>query len=91
MASAFGHALVALTAGAFVNKPIRSGKLLFLGTVCSIISDIDVISFQFGIPYEAFLGHRGFTHSLLFALIIGVLITRLFFNPLYALEDRNEV
>jgi inner membrane protein len=37
-----------------------------------MMPDLDVLAFRFGIPYEAFWGHRGFTHSLLFALLVAV-------------------
>jgi hypothetical protein len=33
--------------------------------------DLDVWAFRLGIPYQAPLGHRGFTHSLAFALVAG--------------------
>ena len=42
---------------------------------CAILPDIDVIAFSFGIPYEAMLGHRGFTHSFAFAVIAGVAVS----------------
>ena len=48
--------------------------------LCSIFPDIDVLSFYFGIPYESFWGHRGFIHSIPFALIFSLLITTLFFR-----------
>lgn len=38
-----------------------------------MLPDIDVISFAFGIRYEDMFGHRGFTHSLFFAAIVGAL------------------
>jgi inner membrane protein len=77
MASAFGHAYAALSIGSGFNDRIRNRKFLFLGMLCSILPDADVISFQLGVPYEAFWGHRGFTHSLLFALLLGIIITLL--------------
>ena len=80
MASAFGHALVAITIGTTFNKKIVNWKFWTLGIVCSILPDADVITFKFGIPYESFWGHRGFTHSFLFALIMGVLFTSLFYR-----------
>ncbi|PJZ55918.1 hydrolase [Leptospira barantonii] len=57
---------------AFGNKfvPIR---LVLLGIVFSILPDADVIAFKFGIPYESDLGHRGFSHSVLFAFSLSVL------------------
>jgi inner membrane protein len=39
--------------------------------VCSILPDLDVISFIFGVNYNSFFGHRGFSHSLFFALGVG--------------------
>lgn len=39
--------------------------------VLAILPDLDVLGFYAGIPYGHPLGHRGFTHSLLFALMLG--------------------
>ena len=39
-----------------------------------MLPDIDVIGFRFGIRYGDFWGHRGFTHSLLFAGILATLV-----------------
>jgi inner membrane protein len=36
-----------------------------------VIPDLDVIGFRFGIRYSDFWGHRGFTHSLVFAAAIA--------------------
>ena len=80
MASAFGHAAAALAIGTAYSKKIISRKFWILGAVCSILPDADVLSFRFGIPYESFWGHRGFTHSLLFAVVLGVTVTLLFYR-----------
>ena len=37
--------------------------------------DIDVIGFRYGVPYADFWGHRGFTHSLLFAALLAAGVT----------------
>jgi inner membrane protein len=70
MPSAFGHGLVGLTLA-------RSGStdrlLLFLLPLCTLVPDLDVIAFRLHIPYESPLGHRGVTHSLLFAGLLSVL------------------
>jgi inner membrane protein len=42
-----------------------------MGAICSAIPDLDVIGFRFGIRYGDFWGHRGFTHSLLFAALMA--------------------
>lgn len=57
---------------ALADKPV-SGRLLIAGIVVSILPDLDTFAFRFGIPYGAELGHRGFSHSLLCALILAVL------------------
>jgi len=40
--------------------------------VCSALPDIDVIGFPFGVWYGDLWGHRGMTHSILFATLIGI-------------------
>ncbi|MCE3279071.1 MAG: metal-dependent hydrolase [Bacteroidetes bacterium] len=80
MASAFGHAYAAIAIGSGFQDKIRSWKFLILGMICSIIPDADVISFSLGIPYESFWGHRGFSHSIFFGILLGILVTALFYK-----------
>ncbi len=77
MASAFGHAVVALTGSRFFEQT-PGWKIIGLGVLCSILPDADVLSFNFGIPYEHWLGHRGVTHSILFAIIFSAIAALLF-------------
>jgi len=51
-----------------------------LSIVCPFLPDFDVIAFGFGIPYQHVFGHRGFFHSLTFALLLGILVTVVFFR-----------
>jgi inner membrane protein len=77
MASIFGHGLVAYTTAKIVDT--KSSKLLvFLAIGSSILPDLDVLGFSFGIDYLHPFGHRGFTHSILFALLWSGLLTFLF-------------
>ena len=80
MASAFAHALVAVVAGKVATARKQSFGFWLLGVFCAVIPDADVIAFKFGIPYESMWGHRGITHSLLFALLLALLLTWLFFK-----------
>ncbi|MCB0274623.1 MAG: metal-dependent hydrolase [Calditrichaeota bacterium] len=75
------HSFVGWIASRFLNKPLLP-RILILSLILPVLPDLDVISFQFGIPYEHFWGHRGFTHSLAFAALLGVLTTLLFFGRL---------
>jgi inner membrane protein len=71
MASALSHAVAALGIGAAFYRP-NVPKLVWVGgIVCSVLPDVDVIGFRFGIHYGDFWGHRGFTHSLIFAAILA--------------------
>ena len=88
MASAFGHALASVALGSAYPRRYISLKFWILGVICAILPDADVLSFRFGILYESFWGHRGFTHSLLFALMLGFLITGLFYRK-YFLSRRG--
>ena len=80
MASAFGHAMAAIAIKSGYSEKVKPRKFLVLGIICSIFPDADVLSFKLGIHYEDFWGHRGFTHSCLFALLLGLLVTFLFFE-----------
>ena len=78
MASAFTHAVAALSIGTCFYRPQIPKRVWFAGAVCSVLPDADAIGFKLGVPYGDFWGHRGFTHSLLFAVILASLITILF-------------
>ncbi len=77
MASVFGHGLVGFTISKIGDKS-NNKKLLILAVISTILPDADVLSFSFGIPYEHWLGHRGFTHSILFALLWALILSLTF-------------
>ena len=71
MPTIFSHAFFAAVAGkGFFKKPV-SIWFWFLTAVCAMIPDADVIGFRFGIEYGNMFGHRGFTHSIVFAILFG--------------------
>lgn len=78
MASAFGHVIVALVLGKSLSKELFTWPVIICGVISTIIPDLDVITFKFGIPYDSFWGHRGFSHSFLFALLFGLVSASLF-------------
>ena len=60
MPTTITHALVGLgLAEVFAPRP-RPVSFYGLATVLAVAPDVDVLAFRFGIPYGAFLGHRGF-------------------------------
>jgi inner membrane protein len=71
MASVFSHAVAALGIGACFYRPGTPKRVWVIGALCSVVPDLDVIGFRFGIHYGDFWGHRGFTHSLVFAALLA--------------------
>lgn len=71
MASVLSHAVAALGIGACFYRSGTPNSVWVVGAVCSVAPDLDVIGFRFGIHYGDFWGHRGFTHSLLFAALLA--------------------
>lgn len=80
MASAFGHSLAAYTIAKTAKGPRLNGKLAFWSAISGMIPDVDVLTFRLGIPYGDPLGHRGFTHSLLFGTVWSLMIAFLVFR-----------
>lgn len=67
------HPAVAIAAAPYYHGRLPR-DLLILGAVCSSLPDADVGAFGLGIPYEHPLGHRGFTHSILFAVLFSAFV-----------------
>lgn len=68
----------AITAYAFTRAApaalARQRPVLLAAMACACAPDLDVIAFAFGIPYSHMFGHRGITHSLPFAVLLGALV-----------------
>lgn len=73
MASIFGHAVVGFTLVKVIdNKNLK--WLLLAAIFSSVLPDVDVVAFKFGIAYHHPFGHRGFSHSILFAIIWALVL-----------------
>jgi inner membrane protein len=66
------HPAVPLALAWGLGQNVISKRLLAAGIVASVVPDLDVLAFRLGIPYAAEFGHRGFSHSLLLALIVAL-------------------
>jgi len=67
------HPAVPLALGLGLGRNIIPPRLLACGAIAAMLPDLDVLAFHYGIPYAAEFGHRGFSHSLLFALVLALL------------------
>ena len=72
MPTVFSHIAVPVcTAVALGTRRVPLSALL-AGMVASIAADFDGLAFKLGIAYGGMAGHRGFTHTLLFAAVLGL-------------------
>ncbi|MDX1956998.1 MAG: metal-dependent hydrolase [Leptospiraceae bacterium] len=78
MATIFTHSIVPASLGMILGEKKISKMAILLGCFLSILPDLDVIAFHFGIPYKSIFGHRGFTHSIFFGLSISLIIVSLY-------------
>jgi inner membrane protein len=72
MPTIFTHPAVPLALGLALGHKTLSPRLIALGALATILPDFDSIAFKLGIAYADQFGHRGATHSLLFALAVGM-------------------
>src|SRR5262245_55904213 len=72
MPSLMTHAAVGLALAEVCTGHSQPALFWGLSAALAALPDIDVLAFPLGIPYGAFLGHRGFVHSLCCALLTGV-------------------
>jgi inner membrane protein len=67
-----GHVAVGLAAGRLWGGG-SPGRAMTLFSALSLAPDLDVVGFWAGVPYAAPWGHRGASHSLTLALVVGLL------------------
>jgi inner membrane protein len=81
MSTILTHTAVPLALGIGLGASVISRRLMVAGAVASMLPDVDVLAFRFNIAYTDTLGHRGATHSLMFAVFVA-LIAMLFASRL---------
>ncbi|HZP38915.1 MAG TPA: metal-dependent hydrolase [Methylomirabilota bacterium] len=72
MPTVFSHAAVPLALGLGLGREAVPPRLLAAGVLVSALPDLDVLTHAWGVSYAAPLGHRGFSHSLLFAVVVAL-------------------
>ena len=75
MPTFLGHAVSGLAVNALTQQKSYSARNAVMCAVCAVAPDLDGIGFRLGIPYGHWLGHRGFTHSVLFAVLLALLFS----------------
>ena len=80
MATLVTHAFVPLALGRTVTEEKMGARFWVLAIFCSVLPDADVIGFSLGVEYGDFFGHRGFFHSIFFALLLSSVVAVLAFR-----------
>ena len=80
MASAFAHGVAALALGRVGWRGALPWYFWLLAVLSAVLPDVDVLGFYAGIAYGDMWGHRGMTHSLLFACLWSMLLVGVFFR-----------
>ena len=73
MPTTLTHAVSALGLGAMLVHPQVPRSVWVCGVALAVVPDLDVFGFQFGMGYKHLWGHRGLSHSLLFAGLLSTL------------------
>ena len=72
--ASLGHVAVGMALGRRYagERPARLGWAFAGMSALALLPDADVVAFRLGIPYAAPWGHRGASHSLVFAALLAV-------------------
>ena len=73
MPTILSHIAAPLALGLGLGRRTVPKRLLFAGLVASVLPDIDVLAFRLNVAYSDALGHRGVTHSVIFAFALALL------------------
>jgi inner membrane protein len=71
VASLITHPVVPVVAALLAGRAVVPVPLLILGIFFSMLPDLDVIAFRLGIPRGSPFAHRGFSHSIVAALLLA--------------------
>jgi inner membrane protein len=69
------HTFVAALLGRSLAAGRVPARFWFLSVLCAILPDADLFGFPLGINREGVFGHRGLSHSLIFALVLSLIVS----------------
>jgi inner membrane protein len=73
MPTVLSHPVVPLAIRLGLGADAIPKPLLLAGVLGSVLPDLDVMAYWYGIPHQSDFGHRGFTHSLGFAIFVALI------------------
>lgn len=88
MPTIFSHAVAAVALGKVYAGAKMPARFWVLSAMCAVLPDADVIAFSYGLRSGSMFGHRGFSHSFVFALLVALLVVVLAFRKIPAFSKR---
>jgi len=73
MPTVMSHAVVGIALGSLTGIPARRRPFWITVALLPVLPDLDVIGVAFGIRFHSVWGHRGISHSLAFAVVVGLI------------------
>ena len=73
MPSFLTHPAVPLTLGLALGPKTAPPALIIAGVAASVLPDLDILTYAMGVPLSHEYGHRGFSHSIFFAVFVALL------------------
>lgn len=75
------HAIPAIAIGLGLSRYYIGGKAIAIGAVIASVPDLDMLGTRFfGIPWDSIYGHRGYTHSITFAILAALTVAFLLYR-----------
>jgi inner membrane protein len=81
MPTVMSHAVAALALGRAFRRAPWPARVWWVGALCAMAPDADVVGVWLGVPFGSLLGHRGLTHSLPFAAALAAVLAPLLVPP----------
>ena len=78
MPSPFSHAAASVALGKAYTIEKMPWHFWALTITCAVLADVDILGSHLGIGFWGMFGHRGITHSIVFAALLGLAATELF-------------
>jgi inner membrane protein len=72
VASPWAHAIVGAAAGALYQAPRDRRRVIAVAAICAVVPDLDLIGWPLGVSTFTLFGHRGLSHSIAFAVVLGI-------------------
>ena len=72
MPTIFSHIAVPIAVAVALGSQRVPPAMLLVGMLASVLPDFDGVAFKLGLHYGGIWGHRGFTHTLGFTLVVAL-------------------